>query len=54
MKNLTKKRAIRLSILKWEWIVENDGCQNGLSKHIPELAKLKSHCGLCELYIVED
>ncbi len=51
---LTKKKAIELSILKWEWIVKNDGSEKGLIDAIPELEKLKAHCGLCELYVEDN
>ncbi|MCK5605320.1 hypothetical protein KAR91_25735 [Candidatus Pacearchaeota archaeon] len=50
---LTKKKAIELSILKWEWIVKNNGELDfhELIKEIPELSKVLSSCGLCEKYI---
>ena len=44
---LTHEEAKRLSILKWEAIVKN----NGSSEHLPEiLASLLSECGYCEKY----
>ena len=50
MKALTKKHAIELSILKWEFIVENNGSSFGLIEIYPELKSLMSYCGLCHKY----
>jgi hypothetical protein len=46
---LTRKEAFRLSILKWELTVYNDG-----EESIPEEVKslnLLADCGLCEKYL---
>lgn len=51
---LTKKKAIELSIKKWEWIVENDGSEDFLLDEIPELNDLSANCGLCEKYWKND
>jgi hypothetical protein len=50
---LTKKKAVELSIKKWEWIVENNGKINydKLFKDLPELEGLLAQCGLCQLYV---
>ncbi len=47
---LTNKKAIELSILKWKWIVENNGSSFQLTRALPELKELKGECGLCEYY----
>lgn len=50
MKKLTLKEAKRLSLLKWEFIVNNGG-DFGLGKMIteqPELKSLNNNCGFCE------
>lgn len=44
---LTKEKALELSILKWELIVEKGGYILILPN---EFLKLKCGCGLCELY----
>lgn len=46
---LTKKEAKRLSILKWEFIIENGGNYK-LHKLPKELENLQSECGYCEKY----
>ena len=51
---LTKKQAKELSIKKWEYIVGNNGKEDGLIKACPELEKLIAHCGYCEIYIACD
>lgn len=55
-KKLTKKQAVELSIKKWEYIVSNKGHYNSdeLDYAIPELKKVKFHCGLCEKYLIND
>lgn len=52
---LTKKKAIELSILKWEWIVENHNDSynyiNEMLHDIPELKILSAgnlRCGICD------
>lgn len=47
---LTKKEAKRLSILKWEYIVENNGSDDRLIEEYPELDELTGNCGYCEIY----
>jgi len=52
---LTKKKAKELCILKWEWIIKNngkfdDGNLHQLCKDIPELEDISAHCGYCEKY----
>ena len=42
------KEAFELSRLKWEWIVSNDGDDDGLLDAIPSLRGLMGDCGLCE------
>ncbi len=50
---MTKKEAKRLSILKWEFIVKNDGDYK-LCKLPEELRNLESQCGFCEKYYKKD
>ena len=47
---ITKQEAIKLSLIKWEYIVNNDGSIGGLTDHHPELDNLLGLCGLCEYY----
>lgn len=39
--------AKRLSIIKWEMIVKQNGDDKGTDEH-PELKKLNNNCGFCE------
>lgn len=48
---MTKKEAKRLSILKWEYIIAQDGSEDELIEAIPELVELISNCGYCEKYV---
>ena len=50
MKELTLKEAKRLSILKWELIVNNKGCLGSIEDH-NELKDLFNQCGFCEKYL---
>ena len=45
---ITKQEAIRLSLIKWEYIVKYDGTDKGLLFTHPELKNLPSNCGLCD------
>ncbi len=45
----TLKEAIRLSLLKWKYIVKSNGDDSELLDKYPELKKLSASCGLCEL-----
>jgi hypothetical protein len=54
---LTKKKAIELSIKKWEWIVENWDAKylaginyEQLIRELPKLKFLNGLCGLCEFH----
>jgi hypothetical protein len=47
---MTKKKAKELCILKWEYIVNNNGSYNGLLNKYPELTNLINDCAYCELY----
>ena len=47
---MTQQQAKELCILKWQYIVDNNGCQGGLCIKHPELSKLLSNCGYCEIY----
>ena len=48
---MTLKNAIELSIIKWKWIVKNDGSEGlELEKDHPELKDMQDSCGLCEYY----
>ena len=49
---LTKKEAKRLSILKWEFIVNNGGDFGEKSELPKELHKLHAQCGYCEKYTI--
>jgi hypothetical protein len=46
---LTRKEAFRLSILKWEYIVENDG-QDVIPGEVESLDMI-GNCALCEKYL---
>ena len=48
---LTKKKAIELSILKWEYIVGNNGNESGLIEKHPILKEYRNGCSLCEYHI---
>ena len=48
-KILTLKKAVEISLKKWEYIVENNGSLNFLTTNIPELKYLVGTCGLCQL-----
>jgi hypothetical protein len=50
MKTLTLKHALKLSIAKWQHIVENNGDDWSLLEELPELKDLICECGLCEKY----
>lgn len=52
-KKLSLEEAVRLSKVKWEYIVENFGSPDGLIEAIPELRELKANCGYCEYYLVQ-
>lgn len=47
---MTKEEAKELCILKWEYIVNNEGSEDGLINKYPELNKLLYECAYCELY----
>lgn len=47
---MKKKQAKEFCILNWEWKVKNNGSGFEMLENHPELAKLRSHCGYCELY----
>jgi hypothetical protein len=47
---LTKKKAIELSIKKWEIFVNNDGFYNNLFEILPEVEQFPGNCAFCELY----
>jgi len=49
MSKLSFETAKRLSIIKWEYIVNNNGSNDLLLKVHPELASLRASCGFCEL-----
>ncbi len=51
IKTMTKKEAKELCILKWEYIVENNGSSKGLIKKYPQLKKLNYGCAYCDKYI---
>lgn len=50
---LTKKKAKELAILKWKYIIENEGHNNifQLRLKYPELIGLRHNCGYCEKYL---
>ena len=51
---LTKKKAIELSILKWDWIVETGETgddEYDLVHAVPELEGIDEGCGLCHKYL---
>jgi len=45
---MTKKEAKRLSLLKWQMIIDNNGRNN--INYPDELMELKAYCGYCEKY----
>ena len=47
---ITREEAIRLSKVKWQYIVDNDGLDFGLTEAHPELSALLSTCGLCHYH----
>ena len=47
---ISKKKAKELSIIKWEYIVGNNGKWKGLYRVHPELNNLAAGCGYCEKY----
>lgn len=47
---MTKKEAKRLSVLKWQYIVDNDGIEYGVHFKVEGLLGLQSNCGLCDKY----
>jgi hypothetical protein len=47
---LTKKKAIELSIAKWQLHVQHNGYCENLDTLLPEIKDFAGHCGLCELY----
>ncbi len=56
MNKITLTEAVNLSILKWDWIIKNNGDDyidntdgtTTVSDAIPELKNLSHDCGLCE------
>jgi hypothetical protein len=48
---MTKKEMKRLALLKWQYIVDNDGFSSGLTERYPELEKLMNKCSYCSMYI---
>jgi hypothetical protein len=48
---MNKQEAKELCILKWEYIVENGGSEEGLTENYPRLRDLKAECAYCELYV---
>lgn len=51
---LTKKKAIELSILKWEFIVDTGEIgddEYDLVQAVPELEGIHEGCGLCHKYL---
>jgi len=48
---MKRKKAFKLSIKKWKYIVRNDGSDDGLLAVYRELKSLEANCGLCEKYI---
>ena len=47
----TLLKAIELSVVKWAYVILNNGSDVGLIKAHPELANLRSYCGLCQYHI---
>lgn len=45
------KEAKILAIIKWTYIVNNNGSERGLLEAHPELKHLNGYCGFCELII---
>jgi len=48
---MTKNEAKKLCILKWEYIVNNDGSDVGLIYKHPELDNFSNNCAYCDKYI---
>ena len=52
---MTLKEAKELAIMKWEFIVENDGDLDSIiCEVIPELSGLQNLCSYCELFLAKD
>ena len=54
MEKLTKKKAKEWCIKKWEYIVANNGSEEGLLDKYPELNEFEAECAYCELYLRKD
>lgn len=52
MENLTLEKAKELAILKWQYIVDNDGSDYGLKDMYPFLNSLFCNCSYCELFLL--
>lgn len=48
---MTKQKAKELCILKWQYIVDNNGSNDGLVEKYPQLSMLRCNCAYCELYV---
>lgn len=46
----TLKEAVKWSLVKWNYIYNNNGSEKGLIEANTELASLKYECGLCEMF----
>jgi recombinational DNA repair protein RecR len=48
---MTLEEAKKLVILKWTYIVQNNGSYYGLLQNISELKDLNGNCAYCELFM---
>lgn len=52
--NLTEENAKEYAIMKWQYIVDNNGSREGLLEKYPVLKELKANCSYCELYVCDN
>lgn len=50
---MTLRQAYNWAKKKWEYIVDNNGSDEGLYKKYPKLKKLPSGCAYCQMFIIE-
>ena len=49
-KKLTLQEAYKYAVIKWQYIVNNDGESYGLRDEYPELINFRAGCSYCELF----
>lgn len=53
MKKLTFEEAKKLSVQKWEYIVNNNGQKKGLKNVIPGVKKMFNKCPMCAYHFIQ-